>query len=423
MRRVFDRQGLGWVLRVPELTADIAVRRLTRSHGDMTGEITVSCALPGTRSSDGHLHQARFNLSSTSARATLAKTLTQRADVPNLDWADLLEDFCRRVLAAEREGAPVVRVGTLPRPASVSWRLDPMVPIGKPVILLGEGGSGKSTLAAAFAISVETGVALVPGIIPRRGTSLYLDWEDDADTLNGRVAELAAGANIADPVTIAYRSMAGVLADQAERIAEIVAALSIDFLIVDSVGLAAGTSSDGADAAESALRLFAALRVIELARAGVAFLLIDHVSKAEAEIVGRGARPYGSIYKVNLARALFEIRRSERTIGIFNTKSNVRSLLAPMAYVVHHESGSIEYEATGVLPATMLARKLTVGDAIADLLEAVGHMAYEDIATRLGRNPDVVRSTLNRDKARFGKLPSGQWELLPSKPASSAGVA
>src|SRR5690349_21786738 len=99
------------------LALEVGVRRLSRSRGELHGEIDVSCGL-GTRSADGRLHKARFNLSSTSARNTLARALSSRAPVPDLDWSDVLEDFCRQVMAAEEAGEPVVMVGSRPRPVA-----------------------------------------------------------------------------------------------------------------------------------------------------------------------------------------------------------------------------------------------------------------------------------------------------------------
>src|SRR3990167_9923619 len=104
MLREFARQGLGYVLRVPEIATDFAVGRLANRGGDTYGEVTVTSAMPGTRSIDGYLHSARMNLASTTARLTLAKALVARSAAPEVDWADLLEEFCRRGLAAERAG-------------------------------------------------------------------------------------------------------------------------------------------------------------------------------------------------------------------------------------------------------------------------------------------------------------------------------
>src|SRR5262245_42613684 len=234
--RIFTPRGLGYAMVLPDLTVELTVRRLTRSRGELHGEISVACGLPGTSSKDGHLHQARFNLSSTQSRHTLAKALVARTSLPDLAWADILEDFCRRVLGADDHGEPVTMVGARPRSVSRPYRLDPLLPLGDPVILYGEGGTGKSTLAAAIAVSVETGVAVVPGFIPRKAPTLYLDWESGPDAINERVALIGSGANLARPAEIRYRAMTRPLADAAEDLAAYITDEHIGLVVVDSIG-------------------------------------------------------------------------------------------------------------------------------------------------------------------------------------------
>ncbi len=403
-------------MHLPDVATDVAVDRLSRSRGELHGELLVTSGLPGTRSSTGHLHQARFNLSGSETRSRVAKAIGQRAGGMEVDWLDVLEDFCRRVLAAEREGTPPIRVGALPRAMGVEWRLDPLIPVGKPVILYGEGGTGKSTLAAACAVSVETGISVVPGFIPRKASVLYLDWESDQDEINDRVRSVAMGAHLPGPASILYRACHGPLADQVEDLARLVAEHSIGLVVVDSVGLAAGTSSDGGDAAESALRMFAAFRVLEAARHGCSILAIDHVSKAETEVSGRSARPYGSIYKVNLARAMFELRRgvtmgSTTNLGLYNTKSNVRGIIAPIGLEVDHaDDGSVLYARSEHLPERSQS---TLAERIYAALSE-GHLEISDIAKAIREPENKVRATLSRYRDNlFGRLPSGEWEALP----------
>lgn len=107
------------------------------------------------------------------------------------------------MLDGERQGTPIVMVGGLPRPVGVNYRLDPMLPLNMPVILYGEGGSGKSTFAAAIAVSVQSGIVVVEGFIPRRANVLYLDWEGDQDQINDRVRGVAAGAHVPEVVEFA----------------------------------------------------------------------------------------------------------------------------------------------------------------------------------------------------------------------------
>lgn len=414
MRRDFAREGLGYVLRVPALAIEIAVDRLTRTRGELHGELSVSAALPNTRSSDGHLHGARFNLSGGTARGTLAKTLAKRANTDDVDWEDLLEDFCRRVIAAERQGDPVQLVGALPIPVGETYRLAPILPANQTTILYGEGGTGKSTLAAVAAVSIETGVAVVEGWIPRQAPVLYLDWEGGRDSINRRVRGVAMGGYIPHVVQIHYLDCRrrGALYSFAEDIARMVEVEGFGAVVVDSVGMASGTSSEGSDANESAIRLFSAFGYL-----ATTVLAIDHVSKSEADTPNRPARPYGSVYKTNLARATFELRRTKTAdgssvLGLYHTKANDSDTLPPMSLrVIHDDDGAIRYERLEQLPAE-LTRSLKLWQQISAVL-AVGHATSEELAIELSADEHVIRTTLNKYKSRFNRLQSGAWELLP----------
>jgi hypothetical protein len=415
VRRSFDRAGLGYVMHVSDLGVEIAVDRLSRSRGDLSGEVNVSMGLPGTRSADGYLHSARFNLSSGPARGALARTLAKRSSAEDIDWEDLLEDFCRRVMVQEREGSPVEFVGDRPTRIAAAWQLDPILPAEKPTILYGEGGTGKSTLATAIAVSVETGVAVIEGWIPRQAPVLYLDWETSADDVDEHVKGVARGANIPRTVTLRYRRCFGPLADQVEEIARIVTEHHIGLLVVDSIGLAAGSSGDGTDASDSAIRLFAAFRAI-----GTTVLAIDHVSKGDALDPTKPARPYGSIYKTNLARATFELKRAAPAgdvarIGVYNTKSNVRSLLPPIGLEAEHgEDGLIRYVPFDIAMDAELGRKASVWDRARAVL-ADGPMADDELAEELEVKSNVLRSTLSRvaKQGLVERLPSSKkWHLI-----------
>jgi hypothetical protein len=403
------REGMGYAMTFPEIATEMAADRLVRSRGDVQAHVSVTCGLPGTRSRSGRLHSARLNLSSSSSRSTLARVLKDRANLPGLDWMDVIEEFCRGILELEREGEPVVMVGARPRiVGGVSYRIDPLAPLNLPSILYGEGGSGKSTLAAAFAVSCESGVAAVPGFVPRPGRVLYLDWEGDEEQINERVAGVAAGANLPRPIEIRYRPMVAPIADQVDELARIVDRERIGLVIVDSVGPASGTTSDGADAAESALRLFAAFRFLR-----TTVLALDHVAKASLDEPGRQARPYGSIFKQNLARSTWEIRRAGEAIALYHTKSNVARLQPPRGlHVQYTEGGSITY--AEAMLADELRKPMKLPERIADLLSDGFHREVAQIVEELGMEKEEsnkVRVALSRDP-RFNKLPSGTWEVV-----------
>jgi hypothetical protein len=410
VRREFCKEGLGYVLRVPEVMTELGVDRLSRSRGETHGELNVLCGMPGTRSADGHIHQARFNLTSTTARSSVAKVLAARSNAPDIDWLDLLEDLCRRVLAAEREGDPVSKVGGLPMELRESYRLDPVMPQDQATILYGDGGSGKSTLACALSVSVETGVAVIPGWIPRRARVLYLDWEAGRASINRRVRGIAMGSHIPELVTIDHMDCRrrGPLSGFAEDVARLVDREQYGLVVIDSIGMASGTSSEGADANESAVRLFGAFGYL-----GTTVLAIDHVNKGDADDPTRKSRPYGSVYKSNLARATYELRRSASasSIGIYHTKANDSALQPPVSLQVEYGcDGTITYQREEALPLD-LTRSLPLHERIAALL-ADNRLSSEDIAEELEAKPGVVRAILSRHARRFNKLPSGLWEVI-----------
>ena len=102
----------GGVFKLEWEEEQISVRldRLTEdSKHTVTGEITISSSVPGHR---GHLHQARLNLTSTSARRTLATYLNSRAQ--GGDWDGIVEQACVRVLEGYREGEPLVHLANHP---------------------------------------------------------------------------------------------------------------------------------------------------------------------------------------------------------------------------------------------------------------------------------------------------------------------
>lgn len=415
MRRAFDRKGLGYVMTVPELASEFAVERLVRSRGDLHGELSVSCGLPGVRSSDGHLHQARVNLSSTQVRRTVAGYLAERANVPEVDWKDLLEDFCARVLRAEREGEPFVTVGRRPPRIDPGMRLEPLLPVGKTTILFGDGGAGKSSLAQAIAVSVASGETVIPGFEPRSAPVLYLDWETDADDVDARIKAIARGAGISEIPEIGYRACVGAFVDQTEDVVRIVDEGHVGLVVIDSVEMAsASTRGEGSDANEAAIRLFSALRHLH-----TTVLAIDHVSKASSESSSGAGKPYGSTFKANLARGTFELRQAKAGTGddgrihvaLYHRKSNVSARMKPQGLWVEHAGDAIRFGREDITEAD-LAAGMTLADRIAAVVTG-GPASVEDIAVELDEPTNKVRSVLSRGRdKRFIKLPSGNWGVL-----------
>ena len=284
----------------------------------VTAEMTIQQSVTDRPS---HLHQARVNLTSTTARTTVAKHVATRADAPDVDWVGIIEQACTLTLRAFRQGEPVHQVGNMPPREAPRFRLEPLFYEGQPNLIYGPGGIGKSFLGVLFALMVQTG-AEITGFTPRIGNVLYLDYETSKEEIDERVQLLKAGLNMPREAEFSYRYCNQALAAEMAEIRRLVAQMEIEFVVVDSVGSACGGDPESAD---SVLRYFNALRSLR-----VTTLSIDHVSKADAD------KPFGSVYKWNQARVAYQVRGQQEPgddhleVGLFQRKNNSGRLLKPI---------------------------------------------------------------------------------------------
>jgi len=283
----------------------------------------------------------------------------------------------------------------------------PLLPLQAATIIYGAAGSGKSTLATAVAVAVATGSHVIPQWTPTPGSVLFLDWEAHRATLNDRIAALALGVGVTAP-EIFYRRMNRPLADDVEGIGEFIRNEGILLLIVDSVGLAVGGGREGEAAADGTFRLFDALRVLETTS-----LLIDHVTGADLENSHTAAKPYGSVYKQNLARLAFELRQEgdgtpERIeVVLRNSKANDDFKLAPQGFAICRDERSIRIERTDI-EAPELVATLSLPERMARLLRD-GAQTRQFIVGELATTDSNIRSALARDKGRrFTRLADGR---------------
>lgn len=371
----------------------VELSRLRRSRDGLQGEVVVSAAVVPRL--NGRLHEAMFNVSSTVARDRLTKLLTERARPEVLPWDTIIEEFCGRVLEAERQGAPVVTLGNGNVRGTDLMLVDPVMPEGKTTIVFAQGGTGKSYLAVLLSVAVSRGIDVLGWHTKRQGQVLYLDWEADADEVDMRLRRVSAGLGVPAP-EILYRPMTRPLDDVAEQIARVVEASRVALVIVDSVGIASGVAREHSDASESAIRLFSAFRLL-----GTTVLAIDHVTGEDARHGGAGAisKPYGSIYKVNLARSVWELRGSTDEAGdshlaLYHRKVNAGRLREAMGFKVEHTADATLFEpeevddpglVTGLSQSARIERVLRDGPAT---------VAY--IAKETGIGDSAVRVVLSR---------------------------
>jgi hypothetical protein len=70
---VFERQGLGYRLFAESIGTEFRISHIKRSSRTLEGDLAVSITMPGIKTVDGKLHLARFNMTSSPTRSSLAE--------------------------------------------------------------------------------------------------------------------------------------------------------------------------------------------------------------------------------------------------------------------------------------------------------------------------------------------------------------
>jgi len=419
MKGTVRKVGLGYVYHHGR--ALFKIDRLRESRGELSGELTVTVE-------GEHLARGRVNLSSISARASLAKLLDARDQEasaardpddrrPPIKWAAALEAFDVGVLQAERKGAPFQLVGRQPRQEAPPRMLGDMCVENEVTLIYAAMGTGKSTLGGAIAVSLQTGKEIIPGWKPAKtGPVLIVDGEWSFGSWNNKVAEIAAGFGI-EPPEIHYRRLSGPMADTVEEIAAFVADKGIIFILGDSVEALCGASNSAEGFQARVDRLFQAIRQV-----GCTWLLLDHVSGDDMKSSGAVSKPINSVMKMAWARQIFELKREKEPadgraeILLICTKVNDTAKLPPQGLAMIYGEHSIRFERTTVTAPELVDLGATHADRIERLLKE-GPQEVGSIATELDVKGEVVRAVLNRGSkaGRFIKLSSG-WALPSPQP-------
>ncbi len=385
---------------IRELGLHLEVDRLRRERGELIGELSARCELPGARTVRGDsLSIADLNLSSARARTDRAKLLASRANIPNCDWTGILEDFCQRVLDADRVGQPAVDLRELARPSEdEAFNVFGLVlPRQHPTILFGDGGTGKSYIALYAA-----------GRMAEAGLSVALfDWELGGDDHRERLERLFPDGM----PRVLYARCDKPLVHEVDRLRRIVRDNCVDYAVFDSVAFAA----DGPpEAAEVAGRYFRAVRQV-----GCGSLHVAHVSKAQ----DADKKPFGSAFWHNGARSTWYAKLADESagteylrLGLFHRKSNLGRLRGPVGLAIEFSESRTLIQRVDIADSPELAGQLSVRQRMAMLLRR-GSMTAEDIAGSIDADVDTVRRTARRYKDLFVIVDNGRLGLLEKVPS------
>jgi len=242
------------------------------------------------------------------------------------------------------EEAEVIRLSEHD-PEPQRWILTGALPEGHTTTVFGDGGQGKSYFAIYLGILAAAGGQSFFGLeFPEKPLNvLILDFELNADEQARRARRIAAGVNFPDiPKPLFYYSPTQGLLSLFPTLQGIISEKNIDLVIIDSLGPG---GVDGKETRE-VVAFFAGLR-----RLGVTTLALDHQSKLLAGEKYDQKTPYGSAYKGNLSRSIFQLSKLESepgrmTLGLRQTKSNFGPLLDTNTFDVVFEDGLILFTTT-----------------------------------------------------------------------------
>lgn len=385
----------------PEIT--ICVSRI---HSDNRGNTSAEIKIESGALTPSHLHQARLNLTSSTARRRLAQHLED--SYPIGVWNTVLEQLCVLTLAKEREGEPWLSLSSDDAVSPVEYLLPPFLPKGEPTIIYGPGGSGKSLWGLLVASLVGTGREHPRLKLKPTGAQnvLYLDWETNSAEIRRRLYRLAKGLGWEEPIKLRYRRCVQPLADDVEQVQEAVQEFSAGLIVVDSVAPACGGDLS---IPETAMAFFRALR-----RLNTTSLVIAHPAKnAERKTI------FGSVFYTNLARSIWEVQTYQDaggdsiSLGFFHRKSNLSRLERPFGVelVFDGDLGPIRAFPCDIMNIPEIGDQAPVKERILALLPQTGPLTPKEVAEQLGAPRDTVRKELRRlrDRKLLVQLDDGRY--------------
>jgi DNA-binding transcriptional ArsR family regulator len=316
-----------------------------------------------------------------------------------------------------REAPPIPTLGItdasqMAEPGPRRWRVDGFLPEGFPAILFGDGGQGKSYLALALATAVAADLPFL-GLPAAPGPVLYIDWELDGEEFARRAWQVARGLGLARPPQgLLYAKAAAALEVLLAQVAEQVQARRIGLLVVDSLGPACGGDTQ---AERLIIPVMEALRALSLT-----VLAVDHQAKLQPGQDYAAKSPFGSAYKFNLARSVWQVERGERrqenTLDLLlrHRKANFGPLAPDMGVCLTFGADAVGLERVNPLDVSGLAQKLPASERVLAELRDFGEVTAEDLAEVTGLAVSTVKNALTVLRK------SGQVEGRPGESQQSA---
>lgn len=388
-RYVWERAGVA-----------VTVDGVILERGAIMAEIRIDCILPGLPE---RLHgPVRMNLLNTGERGRLAAYLAGRLPMA---WNDVLEVVFRLAIEAHREGEPPMLLRDAVKPSGGGYAVEPLALASDPTLWFADGGIGKSLFALALSCAMDGWPDVLGLPVARPRKVLYLDWEWEAwrhmERLDLLLGEEAGACNIL------YRRMHGPLVGQIDQLAAIVREHGVEYVVIDSVGMACGGEPESAAIATAFANAVRSL--------GVGSLWLSHVAKAATD---DGQKAFGSGYWHNMARMTWWLQcqsepgASTLKVAFHNRKANATGLVPSMSFRVDFGGERARIVQTDINTEDVFQKALPSTTRVLSALGG-GAATVAEIARASDMTPHAVgRALLKLQGAgRAVELGGGRWGL------------
>lgn len=374
------------------------VNNLTRLRGD------IHCLI-SFRQREGQRWRwlyapSRINLMSVTAKEKLESVLGKRR---SLNWKDRIDQIviaAGNSLQADRKPTVLKR---RTENTEREWIAYPLIEAYEHSMFFAAGGTGKSLIALGLCASLVTGAEFIPGVQISKfeKNTLYLDWETNEKTHEIRLTQLCDGRGVEFPDDrVHYIHMDGPLSQELEFLHEYVIENNIGFVVIDSVGVAAGGNINSD---EVAIPYVASVRML-----GVTALSIHHVGWLEQD------RPTGSRYFWNGPRSQWLVKGEQvkgegiTYLGMFHKKANNGMFERDIGLRAEFNNNAIRYYKQD-LQATQFSTDTDPKDQLCEVLSS-GRLKLSALYEELPNIPKAtIRQTLKRGLGTlFTKFGSGR---------------
>lgn len=251
---------------------------------------------------DSLLHTAKANLLSTTTMGQIAKRMSQHSE--DIPWQQVLTYISSHTMELQRQGEPSELLEPdMENIIHPGYYVEPIVLKGSPSVIYGDKGVNKTTFCLALLGIIETNYTDSPTelVATQQAKVGLLDWESNQSLTKFTTARLIKGSTIPF-FRLPYLRCKQPLVDEIERIDTFIRQYSLDIVLIDSLGQAAGSDKFDSAGKGSALKFFECLR-----RLNVTPLIIAQNAKGE-----EGKKTiYGSTYFTYYSRNIFELKAKQ----------------------------------------------------------------------------------------------------------------